>query len=264
MLDASTAASATSPLIVAHRGASADAPENTLAAFRLAFQQNADGIEGDFYLTADGKIVCHHDKDAKRTAGKALNIERATLEQLRELDFGTWKSADFAGEKIPTFEEVLRTVPDGKTFVIELKSGPEIVPVLKAELDRLDHAKIDLMIISFDATTIRSCKDLMPEIKAHWLTGFDREASNGDYEPSAEGVVETLRQCGADGLGFNGNADIDYADFLKALRGGGYDEFHVWTVDRGDSAETFSGLGVYGITTNTPDKIRSVVFPPKP
>ncbi|MDP6721144.1 MAG: glycerophosphodiester phosphodiesterase family protein, partial [Pirellulaceae bacterium] len=94
-------------LIVAHRGASYDAPENTLAAFRLAWRQGADGIEGDFYLTKDGQIVCIHDADTKRTAGVSRQVAKSTLAELRELDVGRWKDEEFAGERMPTLQQVL-------------------------------------------------------------------------------------------------------------------------------------------------------------
>ncbi len=99
-------------MIVAHRGASYDAPENTLAAFELAWQQGSDGVEGDFYLTADGKIVCIHDRDTQRTGGQKLAVEQSTLSQLRSLEYGGWKDAKYKGEPIPTFEQVLKTVPE--------------------------------------------------------------------------------------------------------------------------------------------------------
>ncbi len=113
-------------IIVGHRGASSDAPENTLAAFRLAFDQGADGIEGDFYVTADQQIVCIHDKDTKRTAGESLDVAKSTLHQLRQLEYGSWFHERFRGEPIPTFGDVIKLVPSGKWFVIELKSGPEL------------------------------------------------------------------------------------------------------------------------------------------
>ena len=77
--------------IVAHRGASLDAPENTLAAFRLAWSQGADAIEGDFRLTKDGRIACLHDDTTQRTAGLDLTVADSTLAELRELDVGSWK-----------------------------------------------------------------------------------------------------------------------------------------------------------------------------
>mgnify|MGYP000530610723 CR=1 FL=1 len=114
--------------VVGHRGASYDAPENTLCAFELAWKQDADGIEGDFYVTKDKQVVCIHDPDTKRTGGKKLKVAESTLAQLRSLEYGAWKGPEFAGEPIPTFGQVLKAVPQGKLFVIELKTGPEMPP----------------------------------------------------------------------------------------------------------------------------------------
>ncbi len=84
-------------LIVGHRGASHAAPENTLAAFDLAWQEGADGAEGDFRLTRDGRIVCIHDEDTERTAGKKLVVATTTLAELQQLDVGSWKDPRYAG-----------------------------------------------------------------------------------------------------------------------------------------------------------------------
>lgn len=124
------AAAQANPFIVAHRGASHDAPENTLPAFQLAWKQGADAIEGDFHLTKDGKIICIHDYDTKRVAGTKLIVKDSTLEQLQALDAGKWFRAEFKGTRLPTFAEVAATVPDGRKFYVEVKCGPEIVPAL--------------------------------------------------------------------------------------------------------------------------------------
>ena len=126
--------------IVAHRGASYDAPENTLAAFRLAWEQGADAIEGDFYLTADGQIVCIHDKTTKRVAPgqPELTVAKSTLQELRQLDVGRWKADKFAEERIPTLKEVLAIVPRQKRIFVEIKCGPEIVPILQQQLSDSD------------------------------------------------------------------------------------------------------------------------------
>jgi glycerophosphoryl diester phosphodiesterase len=110
------------PAVIAHRGAADDAPENTLAAFMLAWQQGADGIEGDFHLTRDGKIVCIHDADITRTASLAGQVAEATLAELRQLDVGSWKGEQWRGARIPALDEVLATVPEGKqVFIGRLK-----------------------------------------------------------------------------------------------------------------------------------------------
>src|ERR1700686_17426 len=100
--------------LIAHRGASHDAPENTLAAFRLAWEAGADGIEGDFRLTRDGEIVCIHDPTTGRPAGVGLSVADTTLACLRELDVGALHGARWIGERIPPIQEVIATVPPGK------------------------------------------------------------------------------------------------------------------------------------------------------
>ena len=88
------------PDIVAHRGASYDAPENTIAAFKLAWEQGADIAEGDFRLTADGEIVCIHDQDTARVSDDYLVVSKSTLAQLRRIEVGAWKGKKWAGEKL--------------------------------------------------------------------------------------------------------------------------------------------------------------------
>jgi glycerophosphoryl diester phosphodiesterase len=246
-------------VIVGHRGASHDAPENTLASFRLAWQQGADGIEGDFYLTKDGQIVCIHDADTTRTGGRKLVVKDSTLAELRALDYGSWKGPQFTGEKIPTFAEVLAVVPEGKLFVIELKSGPEIVPVLKAELERLKPRGIKLLIISFDDKTVQACKREIPNARVHWLTGYKQNTETGVWSPGEAEVAERLRNSHADGLGTQGSREVVTADFLARLRLAGMKEFHVWTIDKPDDAKYFQSLGAVGITTNRPLFIREAL-----
>lgn len=242
-------------MVVAHRGASHDAPENTLAAFRLAWDQQSDGVEGDFYLTADRQIVCIHDKDTERTAGVKRMVEQSTLAQLRQLEYGSWKGPQWKGEMIPTFEQVLKTVPAGKTFVIELKSKQQIVPVLAAELERLDVDSIEPLIITFDQATAKACKETMPSIRVHWLTSFEKKPSLG-YRPTARQIAATVRETGADGVGMKGMREPVDAGFIARLAAEGCDEFHVWTIDAVKDARYFQQLGAIGITTNRPGIIR--------
>lgn len=243
-------------IIVAHRGASYDAPENTLAAFRLAWEQRADGIEGDFYVTKDRQVVCLHDADTERTAGKKLAVGNSTLAELRELEYGGWKNARFHGEPIPTFADVLAAVPAGKKFVIELKTGPEIVPLLQTELDRMNPDPTQLLIISFRQDTLAECKRSLPAIKVHWLTGYKQDKATGQWHPTLEEVVRELRESAADGLGTQGNRQIVTESFIKQLRERGLREFHVWTVDEPEDARFFQQLGALGITTNRPGYLR--------
>ncbi|MGB7326874.1 MAG: glycerophosphodiester phosphodiesterase [Rubripirellula sp.] len=238
--------------IVAHRGASHDAPENTLAAFRLAWEQGADGVEGDYYLTDDDQIVCIHDKDTKRTAGQKRIVESSTLQELRSLEYGAWKDAAFAGEPIPTLDEVIATVPDGKTMVIELKSTLRIIPKLVETLKRYRDKPIEWLVIAFDVATVAELKKQMPDLKVHWLTSFKRSTAATAYRPSASEIATTIKQTKADGVGMQGNRDVIDADFIAELRNGGCKEFHVWTIDDVRDAKFFSELGAFGVTTNVP------------
>jgi glycerophosphoryl diester phosphodiesterase len=246
-------------MIVGHRGASYDAPENTVAAFRLAWEQGADGIEGDFYVTKDEQIACIHDADTERTGGKKLVVAGSTLAELRALEYGNWKDLRFKGEPIPTFAEVLAAVPPGKRFVIELKTGPEIVPYLKAELDRLRPDPQQLLIIAFKQPTVEACKKVLPHIKAHWLVSYKQDKKTGAWAPSLDDVVAGLRSTKADGLGTQGNREIVTPEFIAKLKENGLREFHVWTIDTPDDAQYFRKLGAMGITTNRPRFIRDAL-----
>src|SRR5512138_2488396 len=110
------------PLVLGHRGASADAPENTLAAFRLALEQGADGVELDVWRCGTGEVVVGHDEDTLRVSGVALRVPDAPLAELRALDVGAWKGEAFRGERMPLLSEVLEAFPRAVVNV-ELKSS---------------------------------------------------------------------------------------------------------------------------------------------
>ena len=122
--------------IIAHRGASFDAPENTLAAVRLGWEQSADAVEVDVHLSRDGKIVVIHDDTTRKVAGVPRGVQSQTLSELKALDVGRWKSRRWTGERIPLFEEVLATIPAGKRLFVEIKSGPECLPEFAKVLRR--------------------------------------------------------------------------------------------------------------------------------
>ena len=242
------------PFIVAHRGASYDAPENTLAAFRLAWDQGADAIEGDFYLTKDRHIVCLHDRTTKLTSGKDLKVADSTLAALRTLDVGSWKDAKWTGERIPTLEEVLALVPPGKKIFLELKSGPEIVPRLKETLAKVRLAAAQTIVIAFDPQVVTEAKRQMPGLRAFWLTAYKKNEETGQWRPAAATILETLKRIGADGLDSEAHACVDAA-LARELRQAGY-SLHVWTVDQPETAARFWKLGVASITTNRPRWLR--------
>ena len=240
------------PAIIAHRGASASAPENTLPAFELAWKLGADGIEGDFHLTADGQIVCIHDARTRRVAGKDLAVAASSLNALRALDVGAWYDKAFKGTRIPTLAQVLATVPPSGKMYIELKSGPAIIPKLLEILSASPCETSRIVIISFDAGVLRTLKSAAPHLKAIWLSAMDKDAS-GQTTPYLSTVLETLKQIKADGLSTSKN--LDDPAYIKAILDNGY-EYHVWTVDNPDDAKRFMRWGAMSITTNRPDHIK--------
>lgn len=250
---------ASGQIIVAHRGASYDAPENTMAAFQLAWEQGADGIEGDFHLTSDGHIVCIHDADTERVSGVKRVVAKTPFKTLRAMDVGRWKGPQWEGEPIPTFAEVLAALPDGKQFFIELKTGPEIVEPLAEQLKDFKGDRGKLTIISFKDDTIRRCNELLPEIKAHWLTGFKQEKGSPDWRPHPQTIAESLRANGAEGVGMQGRREVLDSSFFAELQTAGVPEFHVWTIDDAEDARFFKTQGTIGITTNRPAFIRQAL-----
>ena len=141
-------------MVVAHRGASGEAPENTIPAFNLAWKQGADAIEGDFHLTKDGQVVCIHDANTKKVAGKNLVVKNTTLAELKKLDVGIKKGAAFEGTSIPTIGEVFETIPAKKKIYIEIKCGLEIISPLLREVSKSRLEKEQVVFICFDAKII--------------------------------------------------------------------------------------------------------------
>lgn len=241
-------------LIIGHRGASHRAPENTLAAFRLAWEEGADGIEADFRLTADNRIVCLHDASTGRTAGKDLAVASSSLAELRRLEVGSWRGDTWEGEPIPTLAEVLGALPPGKKLFIELKSGLEIAVPLAHELLQSGVAPEQLRLLSFSAPLLAQLKTLLPGYRCCWLTDYRRALRRGGWRPSRDEVLATLRQSGVDGLASRGRQILD-EHFASELRQEGY-EIHVWTVDAVAAARRFRDLGVDSIMTNKPALLR--------
>jgi glycerophosphoryl diester phosphodiesterase len=236
------------PLIVAHRGACRDAPENTIPAFMLAWDQQADAIEGDFRLTKDGHIVCIHDADTKKVAAKNLVIENSTLKQLRELDVGSHHSKEFKGTVIPTIAEVFSTVPKKKKIYIEVKCGVEIVDKLLEEIEKSGLKREQIVVISFDSEVVAELKARSPQLKALLVVSFKRNKFLR-ITPSRKLVMESLAQTKADGL--SSKKDLVSKAFIKKVISSGY-EYHVWTIDDLKTAKRFKEWGAKSITTNIP------------
>ena len=241
-------------LIVAHRGASDLAPENTLAAFNLAWELGADVIEADFYLTADGHIVAHHDETTKRTAGVNRPVAKQTLAELKKHDVGAWKHSRFAGERIPTLQEVLATIPAGRAIFIEIKTDATIAPALAESIRSSDLDPRQVTVIAFDKEVIASFKGILPKTRALWLTKI-KETRPGIWRPTAQQIVKTATRIRADGVDLEARPEAIDEAFIRTLRAAGL-EIHVWTVNDAKLAQRMIDLGVDGITTDRPGWLR--------
>jgi glycerophosphoryl diester phosphodiesterase len=153
--------------IVGHRGASACAPENTLASFQIGLDQGADIIEMDVQLSADGQVVVFHDERLDRTTNACGPLAERTLAELKTLDAGSWYHPRFAGERIPTLEEVLAWACERVPLFVELKYGARSQPLLHAAVvecilaHKMTH---QVMIISFEHQALSRVKKSVPEL----------------------------------------------------------------------------------------------------
>lgn len=249
-------------LIVAHRGASGEAPENTCAAFALAWNEDADASEGDFYLTSDNHIVCFHDKTTKRVTQERTNlsIAKSSLQELQQLDVGSWKAKRYSNERIPTLQQVLALVPEDKLFYIEVKCGPEIIPVLKTELATMEFPSKQLRIICFQDAVVAAAKQALPDIQAYLLSDFEFSAKEQTVSPTAEELVARATAAGADGVGLKANVTVVTRQLIDTCRQSGL-SVHVWTVNDPQIARTFQDLGIDSITTNFPGLIKRELQP---
>jgi glycerophosphoryl diester phosphodiesterase len=238
-----------------------------LAAFNLAWRQGADGVEGDYYLTKDGEVVCIHDATTGRTGDRDLKVAESTLAELRSVDVGAKRGEAFRGERIPTLGEVLATVPAGKRIFIEIKCGPQILPAIGRALDQakssLPHRveSHQVTIISFDAAVIAAARKSLPELKAVWITDFSREQPSSEWRPRLDEGIETLRRIDAQGIDVDAKPKAWSPAELATLRAAGF-ELHCWTVDNADLARQWAAWGATSITTNRPGEMRKWLTEP--
>lgn len=254
-----TAMSAQAVEIIAHRGFSARAPENTVGAFELAWENGADACELDVYLTADGKTAVIHDKDAKRTAGVKLDVASSKQAELTALDAGSWKGKEWSNEKIPTLEQSLATMPKGKQrFFIEVKCGAEIVPELKRILEPMKDRAAQIAIIAFNREAAAESKKALPWVKVYRL------ASGKTKDKKPTDLTQLIADTKADQLD---GLDLGVADFpwdeamVKQIREAGFG-LYVWTVNKPEDVQRFAKLGVDGITTDDPVMVREALAKP--
>ncbi len=241
---------------IGHRGASYDAPENTLSSFKLCFEQKADVAECDIYLTKDGKIVIIHDGDTLRTTGvsnKVAKTDSSTLLKLPAGNWGKWQGKGFA-DKIPSLEEALGIIPEGKKLIIEVKCGPEIVDEFERVLKKSGKKPSQTPVISFNYEAAKAVKARMPELEVSFLAAAD---SKTKVYPAIEGLIAQAKAANLDGLDLQYGFPIDKA-FVKKVHDAGL-KLYTWTVDDPEIARKEMEAGVDGITTNRPEWLRQQV-----
>ena len=240
--------------IIGHRGASYDAPENTLASVNLAWEQNADAVEIDVFLSKDGHIVAFHDKTTDRLAGVDKPVVAQTLAELSKLDVGRWKAAKFTGERIPTLPAVLATIPDGKRLFIEVKCGPEIVSTLKKDLRQAGKKPEQTAIISFSYDVVRAVKKAMPQLEVYWVVGLEQDAQTGQWSPKLDVLIDKAKAANLDGLDL-GEAEIIDKAYVSRVKKAGLG-FYMWTINSASDARRLIEAGVEGLTTDRPGWLR--------
>ena len=233
--------------IIAHRGASYLAPENTVASTKLAWEKGADAVECDIWLSKDNKIIACHDASTKRTTGQNYQISKTESIILRELDAGSYKDEQYRGEKLPFLYELLQTVPPGKELVVEIKCKNEVLPYLKKEVEKYKK-QINITFICFDFNTICETKEVFPDHSCYWLCS------------NALILNSNLKKVA--GVKLNG-VSLHYSIIDKDLMEHAEElglEVYSWTVDDPEEAKRLIALEVKGITTNRPGWLREKIY----
>lgn len=231
------------PIIFAHRGASAYAPENTLAAFELAARQGARAIEFDVKLTSDRKVIIIHDQTLDRTTNGTGLVVKKPLAALRELDAGSWKSAEFRGEKIPLLDEVLEAVGNKLLLNIELTNYTTPFDGLLTEVAALvkKHAMQDRIIFSsFLFTNLIRARRLLPTVPCGQLIETGR---SGWWQRTSAGLMKLEAE-------HPNTADVT-PDQVQKIHARGR-RVHVWTVNDPADMRRLYACAVDGIFTDDP------------
>lgn len=230
------------PALVAHRGASAEAPENTLAAYRTAITRGFTAAETDVHLSRDGRVVVMHDPTIRRTTDRYGAIAELDWDVLRLADAGSWFGPAFAGERIPELEELLDLVRGKLVLCVEVKAGEGIAEAIRERVDARDM-RASIVIFSFLPQQIAAAKAAMPDVPAVLLT------SRTDSTPDA---IDRALAVGADAVGFDHR--VLAAELVEGAHTKGLPVF-TWTVDEMADAARVRSLGVDAIISNQPDRI---------
>lgn len=228
--------------IIAHRGASAYAPENTLAAFQLAVEHGVESIELDVRLTKDGIPVICHDARINRTSNGKGFIHKMTLEELKTYDFGSWFSPTFQGERIPTLEEVFTLLKGEQIDInIEIKQGPMIqAGVEQAVIDTTKKFGFTdrILVSSFDHVAVKRTKELCSDIKVGFLL-YAQLINPFDY----------LEQSGVSLFSIHINYYYVTADLLEQAHARGM-KVYAYTLDNTKTGKKLENMGLDGVITN--------------
>lgn len=229
--------------IIAHRGSSKSAPENTLAAVKKAIEDGADWVEIDVQETADGEVVVFHDSDFMKLAGKGLKIWNAAAADLKDIDIGSHFGAEFNAERVPTLGEVLDACKGKAGVTIELKyyGHDQQLEQRVAEIVEARGMVDSVIIMSLKPEAVKKMKGLRPD----WTVGLLLSVSAG-----------SPRRIDADFLAVNAN--FASRNFIRSARRDGK-KVYVWTVNDGVTMSVMMGRGVDGIITDKPALARSVL-----
>lgn len=241
------------PLVIAHRGASSLAPENTLAAVQKAVDLQVDYVEIDIHRTFDRELVVIHDPTIDRTTNGSGAVNSFTLEELRSFDAGSWFDEAFVGEKIPTLREVLEITKDKVPLLIELKG--ERTETATVNMVREFGMEDQVIIQSFDFLQIQKVKQKAPNIPTVFL--MSKPEHSDDPARAAEWICNIAEYVEASGIGIRHNWFTP--ELLARARERNMDIF-VWTVDNQNDMKKFIKIGVEGIITNRPQDLLKILF----
>jgi len=240
------------PLFISHRGESKDAPENTMAAYRLSQERKADGFELDAILTVDRReIFCFHDDSMKRCTGvEKKSCEVQSWDEIKDFNAGAWKKKpEYANEKIPTLKQALSLARPESLILIHAYFGTNALPRFKEILSELPQVTKDsVVVISFDGSIFKGIKEILPGCKTYLLSSMKIDKTTGKFKKTAEELIAQAKIDGADGISVEGVQQLDAAFFQK-IKSAGLSA-HVWTIDKIDVAKHFAEMGVDSITSN--------------
>lgn len=235
--------------IIGHRGASIAAPENTLAAINLAWEWGADAVEIDVHLTRDRQVVAIHDDSLVRTSQAEVFVKDLTLSELQSYDVGAWKFPQFAGERVPTLNDVIATIPSGKRLYVELKCGPEVFGPLGEVLASVRERPESVVLIGFDPHLMPAAKQRFSTHRVFQVVEQTQQPT-GTWTPSIAEITAHCVRHGLDGADLSNTLAVDRAA-VDQLQAAGLD-ICIWTVNSLADARRLVAAGVDRLTTDDP------------